>query len=193
VSPRVAWFLFVCNYSLNSAGLNLQHLCRNFRFFSAALSKSVVDRAIERVARLGQEHIVFVYEYRLRNSFDMELADRSKVKAIPTIIALMSQEVFESSNSNGRDELDIGIGVVRKGDLVPLQDGGTPALGDLTDEDTIVRLSWISSTNNSDRHGYAFFLSFLFFSFKEFYLINMVYTVYPPWASSLLYPLNETS
>jgi len=48
----------------------------------------------------------------------MELADRSKVKAIPTIITLMSQEVFESGNSNGRDELDIGIWVVRKGDPV---------------------------------------------------------------------------
>ena len=28
--------VLVCNYSLNSAGLNSQHLCRNFRFFSAA-------------------------------------------------------------------------------------------------------------------------------------------------------------
>lgn len=61
------------------------------------------------------------------------------MKAIPTIIALMSQEVFGSGNSKGRDELDIGIWVVRKGDLVLVQDGEIPAPGDMTDEDTIVK------------------------------------------------------
>ncbi|PYI11513.1 putative DNA repair helicase rad5,16 [Aspergillus sclerotiicarbonarius CBS 121057] len=84
--------VLVCNYMLNTAGLNLQSLCRNVHLFSVGLSKSLVNQAIGRVSRLGQKRPVFVHEYRIKGGFDDELARLSDRKAIPGIIAELSRD-----------------------------------------------------------------------------------------------------
>lgn len=130
--------VLVCNYSIGSAGLNLQGLCRNVHIFNPGLSSSIADQAIGRVWRLGQERVVLVYEYRLAGTFNMELVERNKLKSIPGLVAEMSKNVYQSETEESDGDVDIGRWVLRDGELHQLIDGERPARGDNKDQDAIL-------------------------------------------------------
>ncbi|KUL90693.1 hypothetical protein ZTR_00025 [Talaromyces verruculosus] len=80
-SPMV----MVCSYYVNSAGCNLQPLCRNVHLLCTPMGLPIAAQAIGRVRRLGQTKIVKVYEYHLEKSFDEDLISRNISKAIPAL------------------------------------------------------------------------------------------------------------
>ncbi|RWQ94007.1 hypothetical protein C8Q69DRAFT_312507 [Paecilomyces variotii] len=61
--------VLICSYYVNSAGSNLQSLCRNVHLFDIPTSDRFVQQAIGRVRRLRQRRIMKVYDYFLENSF----------------------------------------------------------------------------------------------------------------------------
>ncbi|KAB8238080.1 uncharacterized protein BDW43DRAFT_321183 [Aspergillus alliaceus] len=93
--------VLVSEYNVNAAGLNLQSSCQNVHLLSVGLFKSVVNQAIGRVSRLGQERITFVYEYRPGKSFDQVLVHRSEIKALPGLIVDLGEDFDFSSISQG--------------------------------------------------------------------------------------------
>ncbi|GMG25245.1 unnamed protein product [Aspergillus oryzae] len=97
--------VLICAYNVNAAGMNLQNLCRNVHILTMGLSKSVVNQAIGRVSRLGQERMTFVYEYRLRSSFDEDLVSRSERKALPGLVADLGEGFSFPSISEGEEGL----------------------------------------------------------------------------------------
>lgn len=126
--------VLVCSYGVNAAGLNLQNLCRNVHLFSTGMSKSVVDQAVGRVCRIGQQRIVLVYEYRLENSFNTVLISRNKLKSIPGLIAEMAQDEFRPNNST----LEMGRWVVRDGVAHRLVEDEAPLEEDQTDPEIVL-------------------------------------------------------
>ncbi|PIG82089.1 DNA repair helicase rad5 [Aspergillus arachidicola] len=114
--------VLICAYNVNAAGMNLQNLCRNVHILSMGLSKSVVNQAIGRVSRLGQERMAFVYEYRLRSSFDEDLVSRSERKALPGLVADLGEGFTFPSISEGEEGLTTRW-VLRAGELYQLAPG----------------------------------------------------------------------
>lgn len=129
--------VLVCTYSVSSAGLNLQNLCRNVHIFSCPPNRSAVEQAIGRNARIGQDRVVLVYEYQLLNSFDMELVQRNKQKFIPGFIAEMSREAYEG-RGDVNEVVDIGRWVLRDGELYQLIDNEIATSTDNADKDAIL-------------------------------------------------------
>lgn len=131
--------VLVCSYNVNSAGLNLQNLCRNVHLFSPGMSKSITDQAIGRVCRIGQSRMVLVYEYQLRNRFTSMLLMRNKLKSIPGLVAEMNPDEIHLG-----DEHDIGCWVVRNGSAHRLADGEQPGPDDDTNADNVLGalLAW---------------------------------------------------
>ncbi|KAF5854714.1 hypothetical protein ETB97_000849, partial [Aspergillus alliaceus] len=85
-TERTKCMVLICSYGVNSAGLNLQTLCRNVHLFSPALSKATRDQAIGRTCRLGQDRIVLVYDYSVDESFNEYMLSRTKNKAIASLM-----------------------------------------------------------------------------------------------------------
>ncbi|GAB1199547.1 hypothetical protein APSETT444_008897 [Aspergillus pseudonomiae] len=124
--------VLICTYNVNAAGINLQNLCRNVHLLSVGLSKSIINQAIGRVSRLGQERMTFVYEYRLESSFDQELVSRSERKALPGLIADLGEGfIFPSISKGGKGLLNSWV--VRDGELYQLASGESVRKGDITD------------------------------------------------------------
>ncbi|KAB8226196.1 P-loop containing nucleoside triphosphate hydrolase protein [Aspergillus novoparasiticus] len=113
--------VLICAYNVNAAGMNLQNLCRNVHILSMGLSKSVVNQAIGRVSRLGQERMAFVYEYRLWSS-DEDLVSRSERKALPGLVADLGEGFTFPSISEGEGGLT-NRWVLRAGELYQLAPG----------------------------------------------------------------------
>jgi hypothetical protein len=131
----------VCSFSVNAAGLNLQQLCRNVHLFSEGTSKSVVDQAIGRVCRLGQQKVVLVYDYQVEKSFDMTLVLRNKIKAIPALVAQMRGGEFLAEAGDDQSAEGPSLGgkwVVRNGKAYCLQNDEQPQPEDKTSPDDVL-------------------------------------------------------
>ncbi|RAL01276.1 putative DNA repair helicase rad5,16 [Aspergillus ibericus CBS 121593] len=129
--------VLVCNYMLNTAGLNLQSLCRNVHLFSVGLSKSLVNQAIGRVSRIGQKRPVFVYDYRIKGEFDDTLANLSARKSIPGIIAELSRDFDIKMGNDGA--FAVTGWVIRHRVLHHLVPGEQIQKGDITDGMRIIK------------------------------------------------------
>lgn len=140
-TERDKCMVLICSYSINAAGLNLQQLCRNVHLFSEGTSKSVVNQAIGRVCRLGQQHVVLVYDYQVEKSFDMTLVLRNKMKAIPGLVAEMSGGEFLAEAGDDQSTEGPSLGgkwVVRNGKAYCLQENEQPQPEDKTSEDDVL-------------------------------------------------------
>lgn len=129
--------VLICEYKVNAAGLNLQNLCRNVHLLSMGLSKSVVNQAIGRVSRLGQERMTFVYEYRLQSSFDDDLVSRNERKALPGLVADLGEGFNFPSISEGEKGL-ANRWVLRAGELYQLAPGEPVRMEDITERRPIL-------------------------------------------------------
>ncbi|KAE8133508.1 P-loop containing nucleoside triphosphate hydrolase protein [Aspergillus pseudotamarii] len=130
--------VLICAYNVNAAGMNLQNLCRNVHILSMGLSKSVVNQAIGRVSRLGQERMTFVYEYRLRSSFDEDLVSRSERKALPGLVADLGDGFsFPSISEDGECLNDQWV--LRAGELYQLAPGEPVRKEDITESKPILK------------------------------------------------------
>ncbi|UDD59055.1 hypothetical protein AFCA_006473 [Aspergillus flavus] len=129
--------VLICAYNVNAAGMNLQNLCRNVHILTMGLSKSVVNQAIGRVSRLGQERMTFVYEYRLRSSFDEDLVSRSERKALPGLVADLGEGFSFPSISEGEEGLT-NRWVLRAGELYQLAPGELIGKEDITESRPIL-------------------------------------------------------
>ncbi|KAB8275464.1 P-loop containing nucleoside triphosphate hydrolase protein [Aspergillus minisclerotigenes] len=129
--------VLICAYNVNAAGMNLQNLCRNVHILTMGLSKSVVNQAIGRVSRLGQERMTFVYEYRLRSSFDKDLVSRSERKALPGLVADLGEGFSFPSISEGEEGLT-NRWVLRAGELYQLAPGELIRKEDITESRPIL-------------------------------------------------------
>jgi hypothetical protein len=76
--------VLVMSCLLNSSGSNIQQNCRNVHFVEPPASDPARDQAIGRTARLGQAHVVKVYNYLVRDSFDMRMLKNNLAKNVLT-------------------------------------------------------------------------------------------------------------
>jgi hypothetical protein len=100
--------VLVNSYYVNSAGSNLQGLCRNVHLFDVPSSFSILEQAIGRVRRLGQTRVVKVYDYRLEGSFNMQQIARNYEKSMPTLALFLSREEWDIQ-VNEDNEIEVGI------------------------------------------------------------------------------------
>lgn len=95
--------VMVCSYFVNSAGSNMQHLCRNIYLLCTPMGLAITAQAVGRVRRLGQSYVVKVYEYHLMKSFDMDLIANNISKAIPSVALAMDQTSWNFTLNNSAD------------------------------------------------------------------------------------------
>ena len=107
-TDRTATDVLVCSYSVNSSGMNLQRLCHNVHLFETAMSEPVAMQAIGRVRRLGQTHVVKVYDYRVLDSFNMRQAVTNLSKAVPGMIAELNKAIFNVGIDDAGDNISLG-------------------------------------------------------------------------------------
>lgn len=120
---RTEAMVLVCSYSVNSAGLNLQHLCRNVHLFETALSEAIMMQAIGRVRRIGQRRIVKVYDYRVPDSFNARQVEKALEKSVPGLIAEMNSLIFQYSHTED-DNLQMNNWAMKPdGKVVRIQEG----------------------------------------------------------------------
>ncbi|EGD97711.1 hypothetical protein TESG_05112 [Trichophyton tonsurans CBS 112818] len=100
--------VLVCSYNVSSTGLNLQKLCRNVVIFSPPTSKASQDQAIGRVKRLGQTHVVHVYEIRVRDSFNIRQVITNITKAVPALVADLNSRIFHIEEADMGGTIDLG-------------------------------------------------------------------------------------
>ncbi|EZF68463.1 hypothetical protein A7C99_4982 [Trichophyton rubrum] len=100
--------VLVCSYNVSSTGLNLQKLCRNVVIFSPPTSKASQDQAIGRVKRLGQTHVVHVYEIRVRDSFNIRQVISNITKAVPALVADLNSRAFHIEEADMGGTIDLG-------------------------------------------------------------------------------------
>jgi len=63
--------VLICFYYVNFVGSNLQALCHNVHLWDIPFSKVILMQAIGRVRKLEQKKIVKIYNYTMKNSFNM--------------------------------------------------------------------------------------------------------------------------
>ncbi|WEW58547.1 hypothetical protein PRK78_004015 [Emydomyces testavorans] len=97
--------VLVCSYSVNPAGLNLQHLCQNVHLFDTAGSQSITEQAIGRVWRLGQVRQVKVYSYNVPDSFNSRQMQKMMEERIPGLIMELNRAILESNEGS---EVELG-------------------------------------------------------------------------------------
>ncbi|KAB8237109.1 P-loop containing nucleoside triphosphate hydrolase protein [Aspergillus alliaceus] len=126
-------------FAANSSGLNLQHKCRNVHFFSPSLSQAVREQAQGRSCRLGQDRIVLVYEYRVEDSFNMYLGNRTQNKAYSSLVIEMTSLSAQGDGDAQSEDCtgDLSRWVIRNGELVRLEEGQAPDPNDIQDYDKI--------------------------------------------------------
>lgn len=97
---RDSTMVLVCSYSVNSAGMNLQGMCRNVHLFDTTSAESATAQAIGRVYRLSQVRMVRIYEYKVPDSFNIKQINRNIKKAIPGLVAELSSAIFHVNHSD---------------------------------------------------------------------------------------------
>jgi hypothetical protein len=129
--------VLVMSYLVNSAGLNLQRLCRNVHLFSVAMTRATADQAIGRVSRVGQTRCVLVYDYRVPGTFQISLSNRATEKALPGVMTDMSSSLA-SILEPGKDWIEMNRWVLRNQKLIYLEDGVSKLDTDDQDADHIL-------------------------------------------------------
>lgn len=79
-TQRNSYYVLICSFYVNSAGSNLQSLCRNMHLWDIPTLDRYVQQAVGRVRRLGQRKIVKVYDYAM----DWQRSDKTAMRSIPT-------------------------------------------------------------------------------------------------------------
>jgi len=86
--------VLICFYYVNSAKSNLQALCCNVHLWDISFSKVILMQAIEWVRKLGQKKIVKIYNYMMKNSFNMWQLLNNMNKIILNMIAELNINLF---------------------------------------------------------------------------------------------------
>lgn len=86
--------VLICSDYIISAGSNLQSLCRNVHLFGIPTSDRYIQQAIGRVWRLGQTHIVKVYDYYLDHSFNTRQLSLNLNKLIPSLVTELNNGII---------------------------------------------------------------------------------------------------
>ncbi|KAE8357873.1 P-loop containing nucleoside triphosphate hydrolase protein [Aspergillus caelatus] len=128
--------VLISTFSISSAGLNLQKLCRNAHLFSPPTSQSIANQAIGRVCRLGQTKIVLIYEYLAEKTFQCWLRRRGVNKALPGIITELSLNINDQEVMS--DHKPLTRWRIRNDKLTYLEDGEEPQEGDIFDASMIL-------------------------------------------------------
>jgi SNF2 family DNA or RNA helicase len=128
--------VLVCSYMVTAAGLNLQTRCRNVHLYSAAMSVSVIEQSIGRVVRVGQNFVVFIYDYRAMDSFHETMVARMHIKAMAGMLTELNDNMFSMEPTHAG--VDMKNWVVRDGKLHQLKDEESRKEDDLHGSDDII-------------------------------------------------------
>lgn len=101
--------ILVCSYYVNSAGSNLQGMCRNVHLFDVPTSEAMLNQAVGGSRRLGQLKIVKVYEYIVEDSFNIKQLNNSMNKVIPTLVAELNSDFINLKFDKDKKEIDLGL------------------------------------------------------------------------------------
>ncbi|PYH93072.1 hypothetical protein BO71DRAFT_431285 [Aspergillus ellipticus CBS 707.79] len=126
--------VLVMLYMVNSAGLNLQKMCRNVHLFSVALNLATTEQAIGRTNRCGQAFVVQVFDYRVPDTFQISLSKRATQKALPAILTDMSSSLAAILNPTN-DYVEASRWVIRDKELIYVEDGDVKEDTDIDDPD----------------------------------------------------------
>lgn len=100
--------VLVCSFYVNSAGSNLQSLCRNVHLFDMPRSDRYIQQAVGCVRRLGQRRIVKVYDYFLQDSFNNRQLSLNLNKFVPSLVTELNQNIVQVYYDKKTKELDLG-------------------------------------------------------------------------------------
>lgn len=93
-TKRYSHHVLICSYYIISAGSNLQSLCRNVHLFDIPTSDRYIQQAVARVRRLGQTHIVKVYDYYPDHSFSTRQLSLNLNKLIPSLVTELNNSII---------------------------------------------------------------------------------------------------
>lgn len=126
---RTEVMVLVCSYSVNSAGLNLQHMCRNVHLFETALSEAIMMQAVGRVRRIGQQRIVKIYDYRVPKSFNERQAAKILEKSLPGLVAELNNTLFALNHSDKETLVMNNWAINDDKQIIKLENGENPPQG----------------------------------------------------------------
>lgn len=129
--------ILVMSLAVNALGLNLHPRCSIMHFFDLPPTKSVMDQAVGRLRRFGQNCVVVAYVYSVTNSWNSIQQSKSDVKAVTSMLCDLNPAMFQLAVESS-DEISISNLVVRNGDLRQLRPGETPLPSDNTSDEDII-------------------------------------------------------
>ncbi|KAJ9200953.1 hypothetical protein DTO032I3_4427 [Paecilomyces variotii] len=100
--------VLICSFYVNSAGSNPQNLCRNVHLWDIPTSDRYVQQAVGRVRRLGQTHIVKVYDYYLDKSFNSRQLSLNLNKLVPSLVTELNSNIINVDYDKENKMLDLG-------------------------------------------------------------------------------------
>ena len=132
--------VLVMSLAVNALGLNLHPRCSIMHFFDLPPTKSVMDQAIGRLRRFGQQLVVVAYVYSVTNSWNVIQQTEADAKAVTSMLCDLNPAMFKLAIES-TDEVSISNLVVRDGFLHQLEPGEVPLASDnINDEDIITAI-----------------------------------------------------
>lgn len=129
--------ILVMSLAVNAVGLNLHPRCSTMHFFDLPPTKSVMDQAIGRLRRFGQNCVVVAYVYSVTNSWNSIQQSKSDEKAVTSMLCDLNPAMFKLAVESS-EEISISNLVVRNGALHQLGPGETPLPSDNTSDEDII-------------------------------------------------------
>ncbi|KAK2809576.1 hypothetical protein FQN50_003629 [Emmonsiellopsis sp. PD_5] len=93
-NARNSCMVLVGAFAVSCVGLNLQHLCRNVVLLDRPCTESIVEQAIGRCWRLGQQRVVKIYEIQVPDSFNDRQVANASDKAIAGLVTQLNRGLF---------------------------------------------------------------------------------------------------
>lgn len=146
--------VLISSYSVNSAVLNLQNLCRNVHLLSPATSSAILDQAIGRICRFGQRHVVLVYDYQVQKTINTVILNRNNSKALPFIV--MDMALGGENDVISSDLQHLNLWRIRGYKPVQFQEGEDPLPDDIFDPDVVLEKTTnaLEGKEVDDKHNY---------------------------------------
>uniref|UniRef100_A0A093V772 Serine/threonine-protein kinase pakH n=1 Tax=Talaromyces marneffei PM1 TaxID=1077442 RepID=A0A093V772_TALMA len=130
--------ILIMSLAVNALGLNLQPRCNIMHFYDLPITKAVMDQAIGRLRRFGQQLVVIVYVYQVSKSWNTRQATAAGQKAVASMICDLNVDMFKMAIQSTEDVRFFNW-VVRNGHLHRLGNGEKPLADDITEDTQILQ------------------------------------------------------
>lgn len=130
--------ILIMSLAVNALGLNLQSRCNIMHFYDLPITKAVMDQAIGRLRRFGQQLVVVVYVYQVSKSWNTRQATAAGQKAVASMICDLNVDMFKMAIQSTEDVRFFNW-VIRDGHLHRLGNREKPLADDITEDTQILQ------------------------------------------------------